>query len=84
MVDYTGPAQYPLAPEGVVDHLAEERGYDRSVRENIDYYLLAKDHKLVLVFDYHADCWTCGWHFETLHEDPIPGLEPQPEMKEKI
>lgn len=56
---------------GVIDHAAEDLGYDRSVRENIEYYLLAKDHKLVLVFDYRADCWTCNWHFDTVHESPV-------------
>jgi hypothetical protein len=72
MLDYTGPSQYPLVPKGVVDHLAEEIGYERSVRENIDYYLQAKDRKLVLVFEYRADCWDCGWHFEALLEQLIP------------
>jgi len=75
VLDYTGPNQYSLVPSGVIDHLAEKCGYDRSVRENIDYYLLAKDQKLVLVFDYRADCWDCGWHYDTVLQEPISGLE---------
>jgi len=60
---------------GAIDAAAEKLGYDRDVRENIDYYLKAKDNQLVLVFEYRADCWTCGWHFDTTLEEPIPGLE---------
>lgn len=71
VVDYTGPTLYPLVPPGVISHAAEERDYDRSVRENIDYYLQARDHKLVLVFEYRADCWTCGWHFDTVLDEPV-------------
>lgn len=72
VLDYTGPEQYPLVPEGVIDHCAEEHGYDRSVRENMDYYLLAKDKQLMVVFNYRADCWTCGWHYDTVLQGPIP------------
>jgi len=75
VLDYTGPNQFPLVHPGVIDHCAEERGYDRSVRENIDYYLQNKDQKLVLVFDYRADCWDCGWHYDTVLQELIPGLE---------
>jgi len=57
---------------GVLDNIAEEREFDRSVRENIDYYLQGRGRKLVLVFEYRADCWICGWHFDIRHEDPIP------------
>lgn len=29
---------------------------------------------LFLVYEYRADCWTCGWHFEATFETPLTGL----------
>lgn len=72
VLDYTGPTGMPFATPGVIDHLAEERGFDRSVRENIDYYIQAKDGGLDLVFTYSAVCWDCSWHFETTFTERIP------------
>lgn len=60
---------YPGNP--ATDHAAEELGYDRSVRENVEYYLKGGTH---LVFSYDASCWDCGWHWGFEHEEPIPGL----------
>lgn len=77
LVEYAGPTKYPLVHErGIIDHAAEELGYERDVRENFETYLQAKDGAFALVFDYRADCWTCGWHFETRSETPLTGLAP--------
>lgn len=79
VLKYTGKpnAAYPLVTkDGLLDWAAEEQGYDRDVRENIDYGLCNSDGKLVLYFEYRADCWTCGWHFEAKLEEPVPGLTP--------
>lgn len=56
---------------------------DGDVRENYQTYWRSRQvdpikdpHELglFLVYDYRADCWTCGWHFE--HEFEIPLLGP--------
>lgn len=71
LIGYVGKPNWDGTPNHTIDNAAEELGYDRSVRENIEYYLHAEDGKVKLVFDYRADCWTCGWHFQTLHEEPV-------------
>lgn len=74
LLDYTGPEKYPLVPRGVIDHAAEERGYDRSVRENYEFYLKATEGKLYLHVDYEAACWTCDWTFTLKRDEPVEGL----------
>ena len=59
---------------GVIDHAAEDLGYDRSVRENYEYYFLAEGGKLYVVANYDAACWDCDWHFEFAHKEPVTGL----------
>ena len=67
LLGYTGPREYPQCKypqcKGSIDFAAEELGYDRSVRENIQYALLARDGKLVLNFTYDANCWDCDFGF---------------------
>lgn len=73
---YGGPEKSSLlVPKGVIDHAAEEHGLDRSVRENVDYYIRAVNGRLELHFEYRADCWDCGWHHEAELVDPIPGVK---------
>ena len=36
-----------------------------AVRENIEYYWETQVDGLHLVFQYRADCWDCGWHYDT-------------------
>jgi predicted metalloprotease len=71
VLSYKGPQQHPLVAPGIIDHAAEELGYQRDVRENYENYLQARDGKLYLVFEYRADCWSCGWHWETELEDEV-------------
>lgn len=61
---------------GIIDHAAEDLGYDRSIRENYEFYIKATPGQpLTLVSEYSANCWDCGFTFTITHEDPIPGLE---------
>lgn len=73
LCDYTGPKDYPHS-KGLIDHAAEELGYDRSVRENYEYYFKAEEGQIFLIADYSATCWDCDWHFEVLIKTPVPSL----------
>lgn len=54
------------------DHAAEELGYNRSIRENYEFYIENGD---TLVASYNADCWDCGFQFDFQRRDLIPGLD---------
>lgn len=54
---------------GVIDCSAEDLGYERDVRENYEFSFKADDGQIVLVVDYRADCWECGWHYELQTSD---------------
>lgn len=41
------------------------------VRENIEYYWRTQPDGLHLVFEYRADCWECGWHYDTILSERI-------------
>lgn len=45
------------------------------VRENYQTYINVTDGLLVLHHEYRADCWDCGWHFETELTAPIPPVK---------
>lgn len=68
--DYTGPVTYPHV-RGVIDHAAEELGYDRSVRENYEFYLKAEGGEIYLIADYNATCWDCDWQWSNITKTPI-------------
>lgn len=60
---------------GVLPNIGSEMDLPGDVRENYEYYM----QNLIpegpqIVFEYRADCWTCGWHFETSSETPLTGL----------
>lgn len=64
------PKCYPdlIGAQGITDTIASDRGYETQVRENYTFYI--RD-GLTLVSEYHADCWTCGWHFEVTTESSL-------------
>lgn len=55
----------------IIDHAAEDLGYDRSVRENYEFFFKATPEGIVLVSEYSGNCRDCGFHFEVNHSDLV-------------